>query len=174
MSDNVVSSPRANVSGEEGHFLIVSHYLGSSTLTKAAFAFSILTLLCSHFERTSSHLNPIHQRAKPPHPKTLTPPVFPQLSDVIQTSAGLLKSHFVNAQKVAVSREILPTSTVNLICPCLRGVKPSTVSICAPTNLPLHPSPWAPENICTDLTRWVKMVLLKKKKKKKHSCVYFF
>lgn len=54
----------------------MSCYLCFSTLTKAAFAFSILTLLCTHFEQTSSHLNPIHQRAGSP----ATPSIFPRLS----------------------------------------------------------------------------------------------
>lgn len=106
MSDNV-SSSLPTFSRETGHFFIISCYLGFSTLTKAAFAFSILTLLCTHFEQTSSHLNPIHQRAS----FSLSPPSTPSsllgFLDVIQTSRGLLKSHFVNAQKVPVSSEIL-------------------------------------------------------------------
>lgn len=170
MSDNVVSSPRANVSGEAGHFLIISHYLGSSTLTKAAFAFSILTLLCSHFERTSSHLNPIHQRAKPPHSKTLTPPVFPQLSDVIQTSAGLLKSHFVNAQKVAVSREILANFYHESYLPMPQRCETiHCVNLHPPTLLTL--STWEYLHRSHTLS---KNGAFKKEKKKKHSCVYFF
>lgn len=93
----------------------MSCYFGFSTLTKAAFAFSILTLLCTHFEQTSSHLNPIHQRAPPP---PLDPTSFLGFLDVIQTSTGLLKSQFVNAQKVSFC---LPTFTMNLIYLCLRG-----------------------------------------------------
>lgn len=82
MSDNV-SSSLPTFSGETGHFFIISRYLGCSTLTKAAFAFSILTLLCTHFEQTSSHLNPIHQRASSPRqlsPTSPPPPIFPRLS----------------------------------------------------------------------------------------------
>lgn len=75
MSDNV-SSSLPTFSRETGHFFIISCYLGFSTLTKAAFAFSILTLLCTHFEQTSSHLNPIHQRAS----FSLSPPPPPRLS----------------------------------------------------------------------------------------------
>lgn len=110
MSDNV-SSSLPTFSGETGHFFIISRYLGCSTLTKAAFAFSILTLLCTHFEQTSSHLNPIHQRASSPRQLSPTSPPPPQsflgFLDVIQTSTGLLKSHFVNAQKVPLRSEIL-------------------------------------------------------------------
>ena len=109
MSDNV-SSSLPTFLGETGHFFIISCYLGFCTLTKAAFAFSILTLLCTHFEQTSSHLNPIHQRASfapPLHLHSPHPPSFLGFLDVIQTSTGLLKSHFVNAQKVPVSSEIL-------------------------------------------------------------------
>ena len=111
----------AYVLGEAGLFFIISFYLGSSTLTKAVFAFSILPLLCTHFEQTSSHLNPIHQRARcPPNP----PRSFLCFLDVIQTSTGLLKSHFIKTQKVPeLGSDILANFTVNLISPCPRGVK---------------------------------------------------
>lgn len=66
----------AGVPGEAGQFFIFC-YLGFCTLTKAAFTFPILTLLCTCFEQSSSHLSPIHQRASP---LTITPIVFAWLS----------------------------------------------------------------------------------------------
>lgn len=93
----------ASVPGKAGQFFIFC-YLGFCTLTKAAFTFSILTLLCTYFEQSSSHLRPIHQRASP---LTITPSSLLGFLNVIQTHAGLLKSHFANAQKVHVSSEVL-------------------------------------------------------------------
>lgn len=92
----------ACVPGKEGQFFIFC-YLGFCTLTKAAFTFSTLTLLCTYFEQSSSHLRPIHQRASP---LTKTPSSSLGFLNV-QTHAGLLKSHFANAQKVHVSSEVL-------------------------------------------------------------------
>lgn len=93
----------ASVPGKAGQFFIFC-YLGFCTLTKAAFTFSTLTLLCTYFEQSSSHLRPIHQRASP---LTITPSSLLGFLNVIQTHAGLLKSHFANAQKVPVSSEVL-------------------------------------------------------------------
>lgn len=98
----------ASVPGKAGQFFIFC-YLGFCTLTKAAFTFSILTLLCTYFEQSSSHLSPIHQRASP---LTITPSSLLGFLTVMQTQAGLLKSHFANAQKVHVSPEVL----VNFYC----------------------------------------------------------
>lgn len=93
----------ASVPGKAGQFFIFC-YLGFCTLTKAAFTFSTLTLLCTYFEQSSSHLRPIHQRVSP---LTITPSSLLGFLNVIQTHAGLLKSHFANAQKVHVSSEVL-------------------------------------------------------------------
>lgn len=82
MSDSVVSSRAPTFQGRQDISSSSPATSAPPTRRKPHLLPPILTRLCSHFEQTSSHLNPIHQRVKPPPnplPTTTTSPIFPQL-----------------------------------------------------------------------------------------------